>query len=393
MTDEDFPTQLAKAKAGNVASQGWVGSYYFLNGDYENAVYWSKKAADAGNYRAQLYMAIAYERGEGVEKNLQKAFEYYSSSAKGGDVSAIYMLGEYYHTGEVVKQNLKKARNYYKIAAYNKLAVAQYRYARFCLAGVGGKKDFGEGVGSMQLAAQQGFNPAVVYLAVWYTYGYFVEQNEELGITLFELAAKQGSQEAQRFLGEFFFSGKHGCPKSQAVSAKWSEMAMENQDKEVKLSQIANNLAYCYAYGDDNLPQDFPKAHQTIDKAIEENVDEALEEAIDSDEFRKAVDEAYEEAHNEVIKAVDEEWDKIADRYELNDEGFVPVPVTVYEHFYREEDEDDHNDGVTDANVRIFRSDSTIDMASFNYGRAPETAARHHRTEPDVPVRLYRQQV
>ena len=275
MTDEDFPTQLTKAKAGNVASQGWVGSYYFLNGDYENAVYWSKKAADAGNYSAQLDMAIAYERGEGVEKDLQKAFEYYSSSAKGGDVSAIYMLGVYYHTGEVVKQNLKKARNYYKIAAYNKLAVAQYRYARFCLAGVGGKKDFEEGVGSMQLAAQQGFNPAIVDLAVWYTYGYFVEQNEELGITLFELAAKQGSQEAQMLLGEFIFLGKYGCPQSYAVSAQWYEMAMENPNKEMKLSSIANNLAYCYAYGDDNLPQDFQKAHQTIDKAIEEEPDEA----------------------------------------------------------------------------------------------------------------------
>lgn len=113
---------------------------------------------------------------------------------------------------------------------------------------------------------------------------------------------------------------------------------------------------------------------EQIDKAISENFDSALEEARESDEFKTAVKEAYEEAHNEVEKAVDEEWDKIADRYELNDPDFTPVPVTIYEHFYREEDEDADNDGITDANVRIFKSDSVIDMASFNYGRAPETA-------------------
>ena len=113
---------------------------------------------------------------------------------------------------------------------------------------------------------------------------------------------------------------------------------------------------------------------EQIDKAISENFDSALEEARESDEFKTAVKEAYEEAHNEVEKAVDEEWDKIADRYELNDPGFTPVPVTIYEHFYREEDEDADNDGIADANVRIFKSDSVIDMASFNYGRAPETA-------------------
>jgi putative ABC transport system permease protein len=130
---------------------------------------------------------------------------------------------------------------------------------------------------------------------------------------------------------------------------------------------------------------------EQIDKAIDENFASALEEARDSEEFKKAVDEAYEEAHNEVVKAVDEEWDKIADRYELNDDGFVPVTVTIYEHFYREEDEDADNDGVVDANVRIFRSDSAIDMASFNFGRAPENADeiaidRMHASNLDIEI-------
>ncbi len=124
----------------------------------------------------------------------------------------------------------------------------------------------------------------------------------------------------------------------------------------------------CEAYG--ITDEDMIK--EQIDAAIEENFDEALSEARETDEFKDAEKEAYDEAHDTVIEKVDEEWDEIADRYDLNEEGFKPVTVTITEHFYREEDEDYDNDGTTDANVRIYKSDSTIDMASFNYGRAPE---------------------
>lgn len=109
-----------------------------------------------------------------------------------------------------------------------------------------------------------------------------------------------------------------------------------------------------------------------VDAAMEENFDTALEEARKSDEFKEAVDEAYSKAHEAVIEAVDEEWNDISEEYKLNDDNFRPVTVTIYEHFYRNESEDNNNDGVEDATVRIFKSDSEIDLASFVEGRAPE---------------------
>ena len=126
----------------------------------------------------------------------------------------------------------------------------------------------------------------------------------------------------------------------------------------------------CAAYGitDEEMIQ------TQIDTAMEENLEDALEEARNSDEFAEAVEEAYAEAHDAVIEAVDEEWDDIAEEYNLNDEGFSPVPVSIYENYYHNEPEDNNNDGEEDATVRIFRSDSTVDMATFIDGRAPETA-------------------
>ena len=126
----------------------------------------------------------------------------------------------------------------------------------------------------------------------------------------------------------------------------------------------------CAAYGitDEEMIQ------AQIDAAMDENFEDALEEARNSDEFAEAVEEAYAEAHDAVIEAVDEEWDDIAEEYNLNNEGFTPVPVSIYENFYHNEPEDNNNDGEEDATVRIFRSDSTVDMATFIEGRAPETA-------------------
>ncbi|MCR5327428.1 MAG: permease [Saccharofermentans sp.] len=109
-----------------------------------------------------------------------------------------------------------------------------------------------------------------------------------------------------------------------------------------------------------------------IDTFMEENYEDALAEARESDEFIKASEDAYREAHEEVVKAVDEKWDETVEEYDLNDPDFAPVGVTVYEHFFKNEDEDYDKDGVKDATVRVFSSSDEVDMASFNEGRAPE---------------------
>ncbi len=126
--------------------------------------------------------------------------------------------------------------------------------------------------------------------------------------------------------------------------------------------------AQCEEYGvtDEDMIQ------AQIDAVMEENFETALEEARESEEFKDALDEAYEEAYAEVVKAVDEEWEDLADDYGLNEDGFTPVPVTLYENFYRDEEEDYDGDGVKDATVRVFSSAKEVDLASFLEGEAPD---------------------
>lgn len=156
----------------------------------------------------------------------------------------------------------------------------------------------------------------------------------------------------------------------EEADEKVAEAIDEELDKTVREAIEEGVRAQLAAFG----ITDEDMIRTQVDAAIDENFEAALKEARESDEFKKAEKEAYEEAHEEVVKEVDKEWGKISERYNLDDPDFKPVPITVYEHFYREEAEDIDGDGTAEANVRIYRSDSVIDKASFNEGRAPETA-------------------
>lgn len=156
-----------------------------------------------------------------------------------------------------------------------------------------------------------------------------------------------------------------GMKEAKEEVDKAAEDALNEQ---VTAAIEAQVRAGCEEYGitDEDMIQ------AQIDAAMEEGFEDALEEARESDEYKDALAEAYDEAYDEVVKAVDEEWDDIAEEYKLNEEGFVPVTVTLYENFYRNEEEDYDNDGTSDATVRVFSSAKEVDLASFLEGEAPD---------------------
>lgn len=155
----------------------------------------------------------------------------------------------------------------------------------------------------------------------------------------------------------------------EEADRKVEEAAASELEKTVKQNIEDAVRAQCQALGvtDETAIQD------AVEKAIGENYDAALTEAKKSDEYKKALDDAYEKAHKEVEDKVDEEWDDISEEYDLEDADFVSRPVTLHEHFFHNEEEDYNSDGRKDATLRLYRSDSEVDKASFNEGRAPES--------------------
>ncbi len=110
------------------------------------------------------------------------------------------------------------------------------------------------------------------------------------------------------------------------------------------------------------------KESGAYEKAYEKAYDSAYQTAYD-----EAYSEAYEEAWKGVRDEVEEEYGKAEEKYELNDPDFQAVPVYVYENFFRNETEDNNNDGASDGTVRVYAKTEDINLACLMDGRLPET--------------------
>lgn len=103
---------------------------------------------------------------------------------------------------------------------------------------------------------------------------------------------------------------------------------------------------------------------------LTEAADEALLSSICSGE--KADVKAYYTA--EAKAEPDEKYADAEKTYKLNDPAFQPVPVEVYENFYRNESEDHNHDGAADGTVRVYAKTEEVNLACLMDGRFPETA-------------------
>jgi hypothetical protein len=122
------PALLAKATAGDAASQVLVGEAYAagnggprdsrqLTADYKQAAAWYQKAADQGNTVAQIHLADLYRDGRGVTRDMAQAVDWYRKAADHGDAGAQGTLGILYSVGMGVQRDDVEAYYWLCLAA------------------------------------------------------------------------------------------------------------------------------------------------------------------------------------------------------------------------------------------------------------------------------------
>lgn len=87
---------LKEAYGGNAKAQHELGAYYeCYENDFEEAFKWYKKAADQGLAGAQYSVGSAYDLGQGVEQNSEKAIKWYQLSVEQSAVQLSDMLPQW----------------------------------------------------------------------------------------------------------------------------------------------------------------------------------------------------------------------------------------------------------------------------------------------------------
>jgi TPR repeat protein len=128
-------TLLAGIPAADLSAGGdesALGKIAYKQKHYPEALAHFQKAAKLGNVNAQLNIAAMYERGRGVERDMDKAAYWYRLAAANGDTDAQCILGSMYHLGRGVEKNDTQAIKWLQLAATQGSSRAQTRLELLC---------------------------------------------------------------------------------------------------------------------------------------------------------------------------------------------------------------------------------------------------------------------
>ena len=129
-----------------------------INDSIEARQKYTNDSLDAiqGNVDAQIRMAKRYENGDGVEKDINKALDYYRQLGDQGNAEAQLHLGDVYSKGLGVDKDEKEAMEWYRKAAEAGNADGQYNLGSCYYYGIGTAKDIKTGMEWTNKAATQG---------------------------------------------------------------------------------------------------------------------------------------------------------------------------------------------------------------------------------------------
>jgi TPR repeat protein len=150
----------------------------------------NKRALD-GDTKAQLRMGLAYEFGDGVAKDLDKAMHWYRIAAERGDPVAQTDLGYFYETGANGPKDPTEAAKWYMRAALSGFTRAKFNLGVLYLAGAGVQRNNAEAAHWIGEAAEDGCPSALVSLSYLYTNGMGVPRDPQKAAELSHKAEKK----------------------------------------------------------------------------------------------------------------------------------------------------------------------------------------------------------
>ena len=188
--------------------------------NYGEAIKWTRKAAEAGDVNAQFLLGALYENiGDTQERNdhglntvpkfnfppanfgillnspqqdYQEAVKWYRKAAEADNTDAQYYLGECYYTGKGIPQSYAEAIKWYRKSAEQGNLDAQMRLTGMYSTGIGVPQDFAEAAKWCRMAADQGHTFAEGLLGAMYESGEGVPQDYVEAYKWDSLAAAKG---------------------------------------------------------------------------------------------------------------------------------------------------------------------------------------------------------
>lgn len=177
------------------------------------------KLAEEGDFEAQNQVALAYLKGEGVPRDLERAVHWFQEAGKGENSTALYNLGILYQEGKYVTQDYERAFGYFLDAGRRGQPEAQMSLGWLYESGLGTVKDMTEAVYWYRRAA---------------TFGKAADRDRHYYADhLLKHRQRQflyGNKDAQFLLGKLFEEGAEGFEPNLEMAVEWYEDAAVRGD-------------------------------------------------------------------------------------------------------------------------------------------------------------------
>lgn len=188
------------AEAGNRKAQCDLG-YYLMKperSEEEQAegVQWMQKGAEQGDAVAAYNLGLYFEEHTELPDAAERAFRAMEQAAVQDYLPAIYRLAMYYFEGKGVRRDRKKALVSLRYAADGGYASAAFSYGSILLEGDGVPQDIPTALRYLRRAASKNNGAAAYKLGICYGTGTGVAENHEQYLKYMRKAARHGAAES-----------------------------------------------------------------------------------------------------------------------------------------------------------------------------------------------------
>lgn len=238
-------TLLEKAAdLGNAAAQSFVGSLYISGrvkcirhgvDDDDCAVHrqgslYLVQAVAKGNIVAMHNLAVAYENGIGVRREMTRAYKLYSTAASRGHVESLVDTALCLLRGDGVDEDAEHALILLERAAHHGVALG-YHYLALCTdRGIGREPDESLAITLYNKAAAMGCPESCAEMGMRYLFGNGVNVNRKTASDLLEIAANANNVNGMKFLGLLLTRGHDNEYKDMKRGVKLLQICADKGD-------------------------------------------------------------------------------------------------------------------------------------------------------------------
>lgn len=218
------------------------------------------------NAKLLTRMGYAFEKGNTFLQNYEMALRCYELAAQYGDVQAVNNLGWLTLNGFGVERNTEKATEFFLRAAKKRNSTAMVNLGNLYESGtLGGQPDYKQAYFWYKKAADEGDPVGLFNYANCFHHGWGVRKNRKKAFSIFEMLAVEWDETEPDicfYMGLYYQEG-YAVARDYTAALGWYEMGAYQDDM-----RCFNQLGVMYAKGL-GVPKDIVKAMEYYQKAAE----------------------------------------------------------------------------------------------------------------------------